>query len=67
LMKRVGVEDTSEVMKVGDTEVDVSEGRNAHCGVVVSVTTGAYSREQLQNYQPDFIIDSLSEIPSLIK
>ncbi len=67
LMKRLGVDDTSEVMKVGDTEVDVVEGRNANCGIVVSVTTGAYTRQQLENYQPDYIIDSLSELPSLIQ
>ena len=67
LRRRLKVGNANEVMKVGDTEVDVKEGRNAQCGVVVSVTTGAYSREQLQTYQPDFIIDNLSEIRSIIK
>jgi phosphonatase-like hydrolase len=67
VMKRVGVEDTSGVVKVGDTEVDVIEGRNANCGLVISVTTGAYSRQQLEQYHPDKIIDSLSELPSLIQ
>jgi phosphonatase-like hydrolase len=66
LMKRLNVENSSEVMKVGDTEVDVTEGRNARCGIVVSVTTGAYSRTQLENYHPDYIIDSLSELSTLI-
>jgi phosphoglycolate phosphatase-like HAD superfamily hydrolase len=32
------------VVKVGDTEVDIAEGRNAGCGSVISVTTGSYSR-----------------------
>jgi phosphonatase-like hydrolase len=66
LMQESGVTNAARVVKVGDTEVDVQEGRNAGCGLVVSVTTGAYTKEQLQNYQPDHIIDSLSELPLLI-
>ena len=66
LMQRSGVNDTRKVVKVGDTEVDVEEGRYAGCGLVVSVTTGAYTKEQLQQYHPDHIIDHLSELPSLI-
>jgi phosphonatase-like hydrolase len=66
LMKRHRIEDTSSVVKVGDTEVDVLEGRNASCGLVVAVTTGAYTRKALEEYHPDKIIDSLHELPSLI-
>ena len=66
LMQNSGITDASQVIKVGDTEVDVQEGRNAGCGLVVSVTTGAYTKEQLQAYQPDHIIDSLSELPALM-
>lgn len=66
IMQKLELSDASRVVKVGDTEVDVQEGRNAECGLVVSVTTGAYTRQQLEKYQPDHIIDSLSELPSLI-
>ena len=66
IMKNLGLNDPSEVMKVGDTEVDIQEGRNALCGKVVSVTTGAYTRSQLEMFLPDHIIDSLSELPQLI-
>lgn len=66
LMKNSGITSAAEVVKVGDTEVDVQEGRNAGCGLVVSVTTGAYTKDQLQGYQPDHIIDSLSELPALL-
>jgi phosphonatase-like hydrolase len=66
LMYRFGLDDAMQVAKVGDTEVDVLEGRNSGCGLVVSVTTGAYTREQLKQYSPDKIIDSLHELPSLI-
>ena len=67
IMNVLGVEEGNRVAKVGDTQVDVQEGRNAGCGLVVSVTTGAYTREQLEKYDPDYIIDSLKELPALIQ
>ena len=66
LMRRNGIRNSSEVLKVGDTEVDINEGRNAGCGLVIAVTTGAYSREELFRYQPDFIVDGLSELLPII-
>lgn len=66
LMLRASITDPQEVAKVGDTEVDVNEGRNAGCGLVVAVTTGAYTEEQLAAYDPDHIISSLSLLPNLI-
>lgn len=67
LMRQTGVSDVRKVVKIGDTEVDIMEGRNAGCGLVVAVTTGAYTREQLEPYHPDHIIDSLEELPAKIQ
>lgn len=67
LIADLGITSADQVLKVGDTEVDVEEGRNAQCGTVVSVTTGAYSRQQLEEYQPDFIIDDLRELLPIIE
>jgi len=67
IMRTLDVSEKSGVVKVGDTEVDVEEGRNAGCGLVVGITTGALNRKQLEQYKPDKIIDSLSELPSLIQ
>src|ERR1700743_2518657 len=36
LMEDLGVTSPDRILKVGDTEVDVEEGRNAACGTVVS-------------------------------
>jgi phosphonatase-like hydrolase len=66
LMARHGVADSKQVLKVGDTEVDIKEGRNAGCGLVVAVTTGAYDRATLQAYAPDHILDSLAQLPPLL-
>jgi phosphonatase-like hydrolase len=67
LMSDLGISSSDRVLKVGDTEVDVAEGRNAGCGGVVSVTTGSYTRQQLESYQPDFVIDDLSELLPIIE
>ncbi|MBC7827049.1 MAG: HAD-IA family hydrolase [Chitinophagaceae bacterium] len=67
IMDSLGIEEIKRVAKVGDTQVDIQEGRNSGCGLVVSVTTGAYSRVELEKYDPDFIIDSLKELPALIQ
>lgn len=66
LMQRAGINDSKEVIKIGDTEVDVNEGRNAGCSLVVAVTTGAFTKEQLDEHKPDHIIDNLSQLPALI-
>lgn len=67
LIDDLGISSPDKVLKVGDTEVDVEEGRNAACGKVVSVTTGAYTREQLESYHPDYIIDDLEELLPIIE
>jgi phosphonatase-like hydrolase len=67
LMHRANVTDTKKVIKIGDTEVDIKEGRNAHCLFTMAVTTGkSFTREQLELYQPDYVIDSLKELPALL-
>ena len=66
LMKRAGIDDVKEVIKIGDTEVDINEGRNAGCSMVIAVTTGAFTKDQLAPYNPDHIIDDLSQLKALI-
>jgi phosphonatase-like hydrolase len=66
LMRRCDVVDSADVVKIGDTEVDILEGRNAGCGLVVSVTTGAYTRSELLAFQPDYLIESLEGLLPLI-
>jgi phosphonatase-like hydrolase len=66
LMQQAGVTDPKQVIKVGDTEVDIREGQNAGCLYSIGVTTGAFSRTALQTYNPSFIIDNLTELPAII-
>ena len=62
----VRTSEAANVVKIGDTEVDIAEGRNTGCGLVVAVTTGAYTRTELEQYHPDYIIDSLQELPGIL-
>jgi phosphonatase-like hydrolase len=66
LMQKLNVKYADDVAKVGDTKVDIEEGKNAGCGIIVAITTGAYTKEELAKYQPDYVIDSLEILPSLI-
>ncbi len=52
-------------LMVGDTDNDIEAGRRAGvrtCGV----TYGSLSREQIQQIGPDFVIDSLPELLSIL-
>ncbi len=50
MMQAGGIKDPLEVAKVGDTEVDVREGQSAGCKYVIGVTTGIFTREELEQY-----------------
>jgi phosphonatase-like hydrolase len=67
VMHAMGISNAAQVAKIGDTEVDIAEGRTAGCGLVVAVTTGAYTKEQLQQYYPDVIINNLKELLPILK
>ncbi|MGY3055113.1 phosphonatase-like hydrolase [Pedobacter sp. UYEF25] len=66
MMHLANLTDAQEVAKVGDTEVDVREGQNAGCKYVIAVTTGAFSRLQLEPYKPTHIIDDIADVISII-
>lgn len=66
-MKKTGIDDPSQVVKVGDSMIDIEEGRSANCTLSIGVTTGAQSREILEAAKPDYIIDSLEEILTIIQ
>jgi phosphonatase-like hydrolase len=66
-MQQLGVASGSEVVKVGDSAIDIEEGKNAGCSISVGITTGAHTREQLQAAQPEFIINDLMELLPLVE
>ncbi|NJD08894.1 MAG: HAD family hydrolase [Gemmatimonadetes bacterium] len=64
VMARFGIADPRQVLKVGDTVVDVAEGRNAGAWTV-SVLTGTQGRAALAAAAPEFILDSVADLPPL--
>ena len=66
LMALLGVANPKHVAKVGDTLVDLEEGRNAGCGLVVGVTTGTFSRKQLEKFPSAVVVDSIVDVSALL-
>jgi phosphonatase-like hydrolase len=66
LMGRLGVRDPRTVAKIGDTRVDLEEGTNAGCGLVIGVTTGAFTREQLKEHPHTHIVASVADVPAMV-
>ncbi len=67
LMKRADVENAGEVIKIGDTTVDIEEGKNAGCLYVIGVTTGACSQPELAEMEPTHILQQLSDLPAILQ
>ncbi|WP_066757058.1 phosphonatase-like hydrolase [Crocinitomix algicola] len=61
-MDRTGITSSEHVAKIGDSIVDIAEGKSANCKYTIGVTTGAQNRNQLQTANPTYIFDQLSEL-----
>ncbi|MGO4878658.1 HAD-IA family hydrolase [Pedobacter psychrotolerans] len=66
LRQLAGIAEADEVAKVGDTEVDIREGQNAGCKYVIAVTTGAFTRAELDPYHPTHIIDNIADVLGIV-
>ncbi|OOQ56672.1 HAD family hydrolase [Mucilaginibacter pedocola] len=65
-MERFGITNGAEVIKVGDSAIDIEEGQNAGCSLNIGITTGAHTKEQLLAANPTQVIDNLMEIVPLV-
>lgn len=63
LMERLRIESVRRVAKVGDSVRDIEEGRNAGCGLVVGVLSGADSADALLAAGADVIADCVTDLP----
>lgn len=64
-MERLNITDGRKVLKIGDTVVDVQEGKNAGAWTV-AVLTGSQTEAQLMAVAPDYILSSIRELTTLI-
>jgi phosphonatase-like hydrolase len=56
----------SQTIKVGDSAIDIQEGKAAQALLSIGVTTGAQTEAQIITASPNFVINSLSELKSII-
>ncbi len=65
MMQQLAVDKPDTFLKVGDTAADVAEGKNA--GVITAaVLSGTQSEDTLRAAGPDFLLQSLAEVRSII-
>lgn len=65
-MQLTNTTDVRNVAKIGDTISDMEEGKAAGCGLVIGVTTGAFTREQLLVAKPTHLIENVSELLTIL-
>jgi phosphonatase-like hydrolase len=65
-MMLTGVSDAEQVAKVGDTISDLQEGNAAGCKLVIGITTGAFTRDQLMKEYHTHLIEELDELVDII-
>jgi phosphonatase-like hydrolase len=63
---KLHIADTKQMAKIGDSFIDIEEGKNAGCLLNIGITTGAQTETQLMEAKPDFIVHSLSEMLEIL-
>jgi len=66
-MELTGVRDVGRVVKVGDTPSDLQEGTSAGCGMVVGVTSGSHTADELRPHPHTVLIGSIRELPAVLE
>jgi len=59
--------DPKEVVKIGDTPVDLAEGRNAGCAATLAVVNGTHTRAELEVLDNDGLLGSIRELPEWLE
>ena len=65
-MKYCSVTENRNVLKVGDTVMDIEEGKNAGCWTV-AVLTGTQTESTLKQSNPDYIINSVADLSQVLE
>lgn len=61
-IRHFNIQDPATVVKVGDSAIDIEEGKNAGCGKTFGVTTGAQTKDQIAVANPTAVLDDLLEL-----
>ena len=65
-MDKLGISNPEFILKIGDTKVDILEGKNASAKTAW-VQTGTQRKEDLDGLDPDFIFNDVGEIIQLFQ
>jgi phosphonatase-like hydrolase len=65
-MQLSGVTNPAAVVKVGDTPADLEEGAAARCGLVVGVTNGSHTVDELKRHPHTHLISHLGLLPKVV-
>lgn len=65
-MHQFDITDATQVAKVGDSAIDIEEGKNAGCIINIGITTGAQTAQQLAAAAPTAVINDLMEVLTVI-
>jgi phosphonatase-like hydrolase len=65
-MELTGVTNPAAVAKVGDTPSDLEEGAAARCGLIVGVTNGSHTTDQLKRHPHTHLIAHLGQLPKVV-
>ena len=65
-MKKFGIDDPKKVLKAGDSAIDIEEGKNAGCGIIIGVLSGAQTRNELEKAKPDYIFERISDVEKIL-
>jgi phosphonatase-like hydrolase len=65
-MTLTGIDDAKAVAKVGDTPSDLQEGASAGCGLIVGVTSGSHTRDELTLVPHTHLIHSVADLGSIL-
>ncbi|MFN3193090.1 MAG: phosphonatase-like hydrolase [Aureliella sp.] len=65
-MELTAITSSDQVAKIGDSSIDIEEGKNAGCALTFGITTGAQTEAQLRTAEPTHVVDSLAEMCELV-
>jgi phosphonatase-like hydrolase len=66
-MRKLNIQESDTIIKVGDSTIDIEEGKNAGCKYNIGVTTGAHTKQQLKTANPDYIFDNIYDLMLVIQ
>lgn len=61
-MQILDIHDPKEIVVIGDTPSDLGIGKNAQALLTIGLTNGTHTREQLENYPHDLLLDQINEL-----